>query len=177
MNNSIVKIRGAFVVGAMVLSSAAVNAGNEDRVGSAGASQMLVNPWARSAAIGSAGISSVNGLEATFVNIAGLAFTDRTQIKYNYTNWMGSAGISLNSAGIAQKISESDVIAVSIQSMNCGDIAITTVNNPEGDIGFFSPRMNVFNIGYARTELKCNTCGGHLGHSFNDGPKKTTGKR
>ncbi|GFD96971.1 peptide-methionine (R)-S-oxide reductase [Alteromonas sp. KUL156] len=34
-----------------------------------------------------------------------------------------------------------------------------------------------YKLGYARTELKCNTCGGHLGHSFNDGPKKTTGKR
>lgn len=32
-------------------------------------------------------------------------------------------------------------------------------------------------IGYARTELKCNTCGGHLGHSFDDGPRETTGKR
>lgn len=34
-----------------------------------------------------------------------------------------------------------------------------------------------YKIGYARTELKCNTCGGHLGHSFNDGPRDTTGKR
>jgi peptide-methionine (R)-S-oxide reductase len=34
-----------------------------------------------------------------------------------------------------------------------------------------------YKVGYARTELKCNTCGGHLGHSFDDGPKKTTGKR
>lgn len=34
-----------------------------------------------------------------------------------------------------------------------------------------------YKIGYARTELKCNTCGGHLGHSFDDGPKRTTGKR
>jgi peptide-methionine (R)-S-oxide reductase len=34
-----------------------------------------------------------------------------------------------------------------------------------------------YKIGYARTELKCNTCGGHLGHSFKDGPLKTTGER
>ena len=34
-----------------------------------------------------------------------------------------------------------------------------------------------YKIGLPRTELKCATCGGHLGHSFDDGPKVTTGKR
>jgi len=125
-------------------------AGNEDRVGSAGASHLLINPWARGSAIGDAGIANMNGLEATFTNIAGLAFTDKTQIKFNYSNWMGSANIGLNSAGFAQRLSESDVIAISVQSLNYGDIAITTVANPEGNIGYFSPRANIFNVGYAK---------------------------
>lgn len=149
MKSSMMNIKNALLVGA-VACSFGVTAGNEDRVGSAGASHMLINPWARSAAIGDAGYSSVNGLEATYVNIAGLAFTDKTQIKFNYSNWMGNAGIAMNSAGLAQRISESDVISVSVQSLNFGDIAITTVANPEGNIGFFSPRANIFNIGYAR---------------------------
>lgn len=43
----------------------------------------------------------------------------------------------------------------------------------EGNVDFSTD----YDLGYARTEEHCATCGGHLGHVFNDGPQKTTGKR
>lgn len=130
--------------------SFSLSAGNEDRIGSAGASELLVNPWARSTSMGSAGISSTRGLEAQFMNVAGLAFTDKTQVKFNYTNWLGSAGIALNSAGLAQRVGDQSVIGVSVQAFSYGDIDITTVEIPEGGIGQFSPVKSIVNLAYAR---------------------------
>src|SRR5690606_26521293 len=151
MKNSILNIKALLICGA-IFGGFTANAGNEDRVGQAGASHLLINPWARSSAMGDVGVAFTNGLEATFTNIAGLANTNKTQIKFNYTNWMGPmTGMNLSSAGIAQRIGSRSVFAVSIQALGYGDIQVTTVQNPEGNIGTFSPRANIFNVGYAHT--------------------------
>lgn len=142
-------IMNSTLIAGMVMLSYTAIAGNEDRIGAAGASELLVNPWARSSAFGSAGVASVEGIEAQFGNIAGLALTDKTQIKFNYTNWMGYAGISLNSAGIAQRVGDQTVIGISLQAFGYGDIQITTADLPEGGIGTFTPRNNIINVGVA----------------------------
>lgn len=143
-------IKGTFLAAASMLISAPALAGNGDRVGSAGATELLINPWARSAAWGDASVSCGTGLDAVYTNIAGLAFTDKTQIRFDRSNWLGGSGIAINSAGIAQRVSDNSVISVTVMAMTFGDIEITTVDLPEGGIGTFSPTYSNFNVGYAR---------------------------
>ncbi|MBD3636050.1 MAG: PorV/PorQ family protein [Crocinitomicaceae bacterium] len=143
-------VRNTFLAAATLFISAPAMAGNGDRVGSAGATELLINPWARSAAWADASVACGTGLDAVYTNIAGLAFTDKTQIRFDRTNWLGGSGIAINSAGLAQRVSDNSVISVTVMAMTFGDIQITTVDLPEGGIGEFSPTYSNFNVGYAR---------------------------
>ncbi len=143
-------IKNTMLAATVMMAAGPAFAGNGDRVGSAGASELLINPWARSAAWASAGVSCADGLDAVFTNIAGLAFTDKTQIRFDRTNWLGGSGIAINSAGLAQRVSDNSVISITIMAMTFGEIDITTVDLPEGGIGTFSPTYSNFNVGYSR---------------------------
>ena len=123
-------------------------AGNEQRAGQAGASELLINPWARSSGWAGANVACVRGLEGMFNNVAGLAFTPKTELIFSRTNWLmyndNEAVSYINTFGFAQKVGESGVLALGIMSMDFGDIEITTEELPDGGIGTFSPKfMNI----------------------------------
>lgn len=128
-------------------------AGNPDRQGEAGAGQLLINPWARSAGLHSMNTSSVTGTDAMFLNVAGLSRISGTQINLNHTRYLDGADISLNALGFAQKIGNG-TFGLSLVSFDLGDFDLTTADTPEGSGATFSPSF--FNMGLSYSHLFAN---------------------
>jgi hypothetical protein len=135
---------------ALLIYSLTAVGGNPDRAGEAGASQMLINPWTRSVGFAGANTASVTGLEAMSMNIAGMAFTKKTEVMFNHKRYLVGSDININSFGFSQRIGETGVMGLSVMSMSFGDIDITTVDKPEGGIGTFSPSYTNLDFGYAK---------------------------
>ena len=132
------------------LGLGSVWAGNPDRAGSAGASQLLINPWVASNGLAGANMASIQGLESVFTNVAGLSFIDKNELITANSQYLGGSGISLNSVGFATRIGDAGVLGITVSSMSFGDIPITTEDLPEGGIGTFSPSFSRIGVSFAK---------------------------
>jgi hypothetical protein len=141
----------SYVLGAALLLSAVSFAGNDDRAGQAGATHLLINPWARSSGWGGAGSANERGIEGQFMNPAGLAFAKKTEVVFAHTRWLEGSDISINAAGLATHLSKNDVLGLSVTAMSFGNIPITTVDKPEGTGATYSPRFLNIGLSYARS--------------------------
>jgi hypothetical protein len=126
-------------------------AGNRDRSGQAGATELLINPWARSSGWASANMSRVRGLEAIWGNVAGTAFTPKTQLIFANTQWLKGTGTNIMSFGLSQKVGEVGALSLSVMSMTFGDIDIRTTDNPDESQGTYTPSLMNISIAYAKS--------------------------
>jgi hypothetical protein len=124
--------------------------GNEQRAGQAGASELLLNPWARSSGLADANSANVHGFEAIFSNVAGTSFTKKTELVFTRTNWFSGSGININAFGFAQKVGETGAVTLSIVSMDFGKVDITTAELPEGGLGVYSSQYTTISLSYAK---------------------------
>jgi outer membrane protein OmpA-like peptidoglycan-associated protein len=125
--------------------------GNPDRIGESGASQLLINGWARSTGLWDTYTSRVMGIEAMGLNVAGLAHVQKMEAAFSQTLWFQGSETSVSQAGFATKLGADNVIGINLFSLNVGDIQRTTVNNPEGaGLGTFRPRFLNLGVSFAR---------------------------
>lgn len=124
-------------------------AGNPDRQGEAGAYELLMNPWARSAGLHTMTTSMVKGVEALRLNPAGLSRIGKTEVLFSHARYLEGTDIKMNAFGIAQKAGENGTFGVSLMSLDIGDIDVTTTDQPEGTGATFSPNFFHLGISYA----------------------------
>ncbi len=150
MTQVINKLISGCVMIAMLSVAYVANAGNSDRAGQAGATELLINPWARSSGWNGINVSNAHGMEAQFSNVAGVAFTKKTEVNFTYTNWLKGADVKINAIGLSQKVGESGALALSVVSLNFGDILVTTTDLPEGGVGNYTPQFINIGLSYAK---------------------------
>lgn len=130
-------------------------AGNDDRRGTAGAQELLINPWAHSRGWGSLNVGNSRGIDAFFTNIAGLSFVERYEFAYSNTMLYGGknglrGGGSSNAFGLAVRVGSSGVLGAYVMALNFGQLDVTTTENPEpGALGTFSPTLMNLNVAYS----------------------------
>lgn len=124
-------------------------AGNPDRQGEAGANQLIINPWARSAGLHSMNTSSISGAEAMYLNVAGLSRITNTQIQIGHTRYI--ADINMNAIGLAFPMKGGGAFGISLVAMDLGEFDLTTVETPEGSGATFSPTY--FNMGLSYSHM------------------------
>ena len=128
-----------------------MKAGNPARSGQAGASELLFDPWAGTSGFAGANSACVQGIEAQFLNVAGTVAMERTEVIIGNTDYLDGAGIHVAAAGLCQPVGKGSVLGLSVVSMNVGNINITTYDNPEGGIGYFTPSLINIGLSYAHS--------------------------
>lgn len=128
-----------------------MQAGNPDRQGEAGAYELLMVPYARTAGLHLMNTSFISGVESIRLNVAGLARINKTEIVLGSTQYLKGTGITMSALGLAQKAGKNGAFGFSLMALNFGDIPVTTTLQPEGTGSSFSPTF--FNLGLSYAHI------------------------
>jgi len=135
----------------LAVLSVELRAGNPDRQGEAGAYELLMNPWARSAGLHTMTTSMISGVEAMRLNVAGIGQINKLQVYASHALYLQGTDISMTAGGLSTRIGKNGALGVTLMSLDFGDIPVTTTALPEGTGATFSPTFLNIGVGYAHT--------------------------
>lgn len=132
----------------LAVSLTSAYAGNSRRIGTAGATELLIPIGSRGTAMGGAVLSTTSGVESMYWNPAGLANMEGTEAMFTYLPYL--ADIDVNFVGAATYIEGFGTLGAGAKVVSIGDIEETTEDYPDGTGRTFSPSLTVLNVSYAR---------------------------
>lgn len=141
---------GLFLLIIALLTSGTLFAGGGNRNGTAGATQLLIPVGTRGIAMGGATLTNGTGIESIFYNPANLSKSSSSvDVIFSHMTYIADIGVSYGAVGAS--LGSLGSIALSIKSLDIGDIERTTVENPDGSGASFSPQYTVVGFTYSKT--------------------------
>ncbi|HMK38287.1 MAG TPA: PorV/PorQ family protein [Bacteroidota bacterium] len=136
MNNKVTRMAVCLVLLACLASFA--NASNKDRIGTAGAQELLIPVGARTTAMGASSMIFATGAEAIYWNPAGLGHMNGSvEAMLSSMNYIADIGVIYGAVGV--KAGDFGTLGFTIKSINFGNIPVTTTQFPDGTGEQYSP--------------------------------------
>jgi hypothetical protein len=133
----------------LILMSAMLLAGNEQRIGTAGAQELRIPVGSRGSALGGSLVANAYGAEALFWNPAGAANQSGTEAMFSHLEYF--ADMNLEYVGITTAIEGFGTLGASVKVLSIGNILKTTWDDQQGTSGAtFNPTFSVIGLTYAR---------------------------
>ncbi len=130
------------------LAALPVAAFAQSKVGTTIGQFLLIEPSARVAGMGNAGVTLLSGLDGAYYNPASAAHVDRYELAFTHADWF--AGIRYDYAAFAMPLGRWGNGYVSVTSLGSGDIEVRTVAQPLGTGLLYSVNDVAIGVGYAR---------------------------
>lgn len=123
--------------------------GQSDRIGTAGATELLIPVGARGVAMGNASLTNSMGADAIFWNPANIARSSNSvDVMFSHMNYIADIGVEYGA--IALNVGDFGTLGFSIKSLGIGDILKTTTLNPDGTGQTFAPQYTTIGVSYSK---------------------------
>jgi hypothetical protein len=133
---------------AIAMMLAAAPALGQSKAGTTIGQFLLIEPSARIAAMGNAGASLLEGLDAAYYNPAALSAAERLTVQVTHSSWL--AGIAYDHAALAVPLGRWGCGFAAVTALNSGEMDVRTVAQPLGTGERFTVSDLTIGLGYAR---------------------------
>ena len=132
----------------LIITASTIFADGGVRNGTGAAAQLLIPVGARGIAMSGSSVAGSSGLEALYWNPANLAIEGGTNVMFSQMNYIADIGVTY--LGASTNLEGFGSLAFTLKSLSMNDIAVTTVDDPDGTGQLFKPSFLVLGLTYSR---------------------------
>ncbi len=142
-----IQIRTAIGVGLLALALS-IPASAQTKTGTTVGQFLLIEPSARMAGMGNAGVASFDEITAAYYNPGAIGHMPSSDVQFTHSSWL--AGITYNYLGAGIRLGSVNTLFLSLTSLNSGEIDVRTVEQPLGTGERYTVQNVALGLGYAR---------------------------